>query len=180
MSSSAKVGTETGAFFPRSHRYVVPKLELGNEEKTRQEIPVRMKTNEGHLGLIRLFGLAAVLGLACTAIGLYGVIDAAWFSVWGELVDAIVVDFRQDAVGRSDILQFTVEGRQHRTDARGAFGWVWGHSHPRGQRVAVLYDPDHPKDARLAAFGPRFGIPLAMFVFGLVVTTASALAFRRT
>ena len=139
-----------------------------------------MKTNEGHLESIRLFGLAVVLGLACTVFGLYGVVDAAWFSVRGERVDTIVVDFRQNAEGRSDILGFTVEGRQHRTDARGAFGWVWGHSSPRGSRVAVLYDPDHPKDARLAAFGPRFGIPLAMFVFGLVATTASALAFRRT
>ena len=134
----------------------------------------RGQTIEGQrMGLV----LAAV-GLLCAAVGLYGVIDSAWYGIRGKRVDAIVVDFDQSGDFRSAVLGFTVSGRQHRIDARGSFGVIWVTGHALGSRAPVLYMPDDPEDARLAASTPRFLIPLFLLIFGLALTGVGVLMRR--
>ena len=123
--------------------------------------------------------IVAVIGLVCTATGLYGVIDSALFSIRGKRVDATVVALEPDPSGGfDDVLEFTVAGRRHRTHARGAFGLIGGASAPVGSRVPVLYLPDHPEDARLTATGPLFFIPIFLLGFGLAVTGFGVLMRR--
>ena len=127
----------------------------------------------------RMGWFVVLFGVACTAFGLYGVTESALFSIRGKRVDAIVVALEPDPGGGfDDVLEFTVAGRRHRTHARGAFGLIGGASAPVGSRVPVLYLPDHPEDARLAAPGPRFFIPVFLLGFGLAASAVGVLVLR--
>jgi hypothetical protein len=115
------------------------------------------------------------VGLICAAVGLYGVIDSAWFRIRGELVDATVVGVDQRGEAPVDILAFTVSGRQRHARPRGSFGMVWERGRPLGSRVRVVYAPDNPEHARLAAVAPQFCIPVILLVLGLIFTYAGRL-----
>ncbi len=122
--------------------------------------------------------IVTAVGLVCAAVGLCGVLDSALFSIRAERADAIVVDLDQTGEVPIDILEFAALGRQYRTGPRGTFGVTWELSRPLGSTVPVLYAPDHPEDARLAAFVPRFSIPLILLVLGLMFTSAGVLVLR--
>ena len=132
------------------------------------------RTVEGRrVGLI-----VTAVGLVCTASGLYGVGDSALFGIRGERVNATVVEVVPNGEGGYNILEFAVAARLYRTDARCAFGLVWGHPHRVGSLIPVLYMPDHPEGARLAGFKARFFIPLFLLGLGLVFTAAGVLVLR--
>ena len=122
--------------------------------------------------------LVTAVGLICAAFGLYGVIDSLLCGIGAQRVNATVAAVDHTGDVSSDVLEFTASGRQYRVDARGSFGVVWGPSHGLRSRVSVLCVPDRPEDARLAAFVPRFFIPLFLLGFGLVLTVSGMLMRR--
>lgn len=127
----------------------------------------------------RLGLIVAAVGVAFTAAGFHGVFNSALYGLRGKRVDAIVVGFDRTGDFGSDILEFAVSRRKYRADARGSFGIIWAPSHPLGSRYPVLYMSDNPADARLAAFVPRFLIPLFLLGFGLALTAVGVLMRRR-
>ena len=122
--------------------------------------------------------VATAAGLLCLTFGLYGVIDAVFFGMRAERIDATVVDVDHTGEVSSDVLEFTARGRQYRVDGRGSFGVVWGPSQGLRRRVAVLYPTERPEDARLAAFVPRFAVPLILLVVGGLFAPAGLLLLR--
>jgi hypothetical protein len=112
----------------------------------------------------QVMGIAG--GLILFLAGLYGALESAWFSWWGERTNAIAVGLDQSGdEGAVSVLEFTVAGRTYRVHGRGAYGVQWV-----GGSTALLYPPDHPEQARLADFKARFFIPLFLLIFGLVIT----------
>lgn len=126
----------------------------------------------------RVGSIVVAVGLVCAAAGLYGVVDSALYSIRGESLEATVVDINQGGDDRSDILGFSVSGHQYRVDARGSFGVIWAPSHGLGSRHGILYMPQNPADARLAAFMPRFFIPLFLLGFGSALVGCGVLIRR--
>lgn len=123
--------------------------------------------------------LVTAIGLICAAFGLYGVIDSLLCGIGAQRVKATVVAVGHTADVPFDVLEFTASGRQYRVDARGSFGVIWGPSHGLRSRVSVLCVPDRPEDARLAAFVPRFAIPLILLALGCMFTPAGYLILQK-
>lgn len=123
----------------------------------------------------RIGAIVTAVGLACAAIGVGGVVDSVWSGLGSKRATAIVVE-RRDEVDR---LAFAASGRQYRVEARGTFGVCWGNSAGLKARVDVLYPPDHPENARLAEFTPRFAIPLILLTLGVAFTPCGVLVLRR-
>jgi hypothetical protein len=117
-----------------------------------------------------------VVGLACLSAGVYGVVDSWWFGVNSKPAVATVVEIDHSA--EIDTLEFTVDGKPFRAQARGAFGLHWGPSHGMRARVPILYVVNDPNNARLAHFSARFTMPLILLVLGLMFAPAGWLLRR--
>jgi hypothetical protein len=116
----------------------------------------------------------ATIGLACAALGLYGVIDSLWFGWGAERASAKIVGFDQSGEGGVAILEFTAAGRSYCVRGRGVHGLQW-----IGGGTTVLYRQGHPEEARLAGLAPRFAIPLTLLVLGSVFAFAGLRMWRR-
>ena len=132
------------------------------------------------------------VGLACAAVALVGFVDVALFRAKvTERADAVILENVKRGGGTTyhDILEFSAAGKRVRVDSRGPFAILWGWSPGRagggqaahfvGGKVSVLYAPDHPEDARLAAFEAQYGAPLFVLVPALLFTSVGVLIFRR-
>jgi hypothetical protein len=117
-----------------------------------------------------------VVGVACLAAGLYGVLDAICFRIGAARATAVVVEILPLEGG--DVLEFTASGRQYRVLGRGCFGALATSSGVRVP-VDVVYPPDQPEKARLADFRPNFAVPLIMIALGSMFTLAGVLVLRR-
>ena len=109
------------------------------------------------------------VGLACAAIGLYGVIDSVRFGRGAVHATAIVVGVAEAEVG---LLEFVASGRRYRVPARGVWGVRWAATTGRGVRCSIHYPPERPHEARLSGFDHRFGIPLILLGLGCMFIPA--------
>jgi len=153
----------------------------GQSAKATQDAPSGRDSNV--TGMARpARGLAVcvtAIGLACVALGLYGVLDSIWFGIGATRTTATVIGAVGSGVESSDVLEFTAsDGRSHRVEARGAWRVHWAPSHVPNGHVPILFHADSPEKARLADFAPRFAVPLILLVLGCLFTPVGLLVWR--
>ena len=127
----------------------------------------------------RLGHTSFVAGSVCLLLGVCGLLDSWWFGLNSERAVATVVEIDHSDETSIDTLEFTVDGRPFRVQARGALGVRWGPSRGLRSRVPILYQPDDPNNTRLASYAARFSMPLILFGIGSMFTLAGYLLLRR-
>ena len=130
-------------------------------------------------------------GVGSTLVALASLADMVVFRARAtERADAIIVENRRaGSLDYYDILEFSASGKPIRVESRGPFAirWVWNNgragggqsAHTLGSKVAVLYAPNDPEDARLAAFAPQYVMPIISALLGLLFTPLGILVFYR-
>jgi hypothetical protein len=115
--------------------------------------------------------VVGLLGLAVLAIGLYQTAGTTAFVLHAERADARFAG-AVSRVGGSHGGTFlhptfaftTRDGRSVRFTSSGG---STDQPYADGEHVAVLYDPDHPEQARLASFSTLWLIPVLIDAIGL-------------
>jgi Protein of unknown function (DUF3592) len=117
--------------------------------------------------------LATFVGLVFVTVGTWSLVSASSFFAGAERADGLVVDVRMvnDADGGRTwypvVLFRTAGGQRVQFESSSGGG---PDSYERGDRVPVAYDPDTPRDARLATFTGRYAFPGVFLLLGGVAT----------
>lgn len=153
---------------------------------TRHELLERIARRTRPVGLREPFGarlsrrtrgsplLGAIIGLVFALIGLLLTLDAIHFTKIAVPATATVIDTVQETTSDGDtVYAVTLRWRDHRGRTRvetpkGRASW---YDFDHGAQVDILYDPDDPKDVRLADLASLWMLPLGFLVVGSIIAT---------
>lgn len=126
--------------------------------------------------------LFLVLGVVFLVVAVVTFVLTLRFVAGAERVTGTVTDVSRETDSEGEVLFYpvvrftTAEGRT--LEFRSSTG---SSSPPQpGDRVEVLYDPDDPQDARLSGFFDVWLLPIVFGFIGVVASTVSLVAIRRT
>jgi hypothetical protein len=116
-------------------------------------------------GMLLLCGIFFLLGIGILGDGVYRTIPSIRLAVGGARADGRVI---RNERGIFPVVEFEVNGRQI---VVGANSGTDPPEFQEGDAVTVLYDRMHPEYATIQSWGQMWSTPLALFAFGMFVTT---------